>query len=126
MPKSPMIHSSGNLYQVLSSLPKDGVGARVTQARWEKKGIQDSYWEITRVRLKSEGSHGKAWGKLFWKGESIFLLLIDTVIKYYVAGKPVNEHTTRIRQGLKYLWKDVTNAPNASVPKPAAPTAPTA
>ncbi|KIO19880.1 hypothetical protein M407DRAFT_246026 [Tulasnella calospora MUT 4182] len=105
MPKSPMIHSTGNLYQVLSSLPKDGVGARITQARWEKKGIQDSYWEITRVRLKAEGNHGKAWGKLVWKG------------------KPVNEHTTRIRQGLKYLWKDIPNSPNPSVSNPATPTA---
>ena len=70
LPKSsPFLRKSGTLYQVLSGLPKDGVGLKVSQSRWGKKGISDSYWEITRVRLKDEGNHGKAWGKLVWRGE---------------------------------------------------------
>ncbi len=27
------------------------------------------YWEITKVRLKDGGNHGKAWGKLVWRGK---------------------------------------------------------
>ena len=59
----------GNLYEVLSRFPKDGVGQKVHQMRWSAKGIAESYWEITRTRLKCEGKHGKAWGHLVWKGE---------------------------------------------------------
>lgn len=60
---------SRSLYETLSRLPKDGVGSRVTQPRWAAKGIQNSYWEITKVRIKDEGRHGKVWGRLFWKGQ---------------------------------------------------------
>lgn len=57
------------LYQTLSRLPHDGVGARVFQTRWQSKGIQGCFWDVTRVKLKLEGAHGKAWGKLVWRGE---------------------------------------------------------
>jgi len=70
LPTTPFLQRSGSLYQVLSVLPQDGVGTKVTQSRWEKKGIQDSYWEITRVRLRNEGQNGKVWGRLVWKGSS--------------------------------------------------------
>lgn len=86
-----------NLYQMLSTLPKDGVGARVRQRRWAAKGLDVShdvdlkahlaklhhtgatktnkdeghlcYWEITKVRLKDGGNHGKAWGRFVWRGK---------------------------------------------------------
>ena len=60
----------GNLYQVLSRYPRDGVGQRVYQTRWGMKGIEDCYWEVTRTKLKLEGTHGKAWGRLIWRGAS--------------------------------------------------------
>ena len=60
---------TGNLYQILSRYPQDGVGQRVYQTRWAGKGISDSYWEVTKTSLKLHGNHGKAWGKLVWKGE---------------------------------------------------------
>ena len=56
------------LYETLSRLPHDGVGARVHQARWSSKGIEGCYWEVSRVKLKDEGKHGKAWGRLVWRG----------------------------------------------------------
>ena len=76
-----------NLYQQLSIMPKDGVGLKVRQRKWVAKGLdvprnkplgsitdknEDHlcYWEVTRVRLKDGGNHGKAWGRLFWRGES--------------------------------------------------------
>ncbi|KLO15747.1 hypothetical protein SCHPADRAFT_849098 [Schizopora paradoxa] len=74
-----------NLYETLSRLPKDGVGSRVYQTRWQSKKIGGSYYEVTRVSLKDEGKHGKAWGRLVWKG------------------RPVNEEE-RIRGALKYRW----------------------
>lgn len=85
-----------NLYQLLSALPNDGVGTRVRQRRWVSKGLDVEhdvdlkehvtalleegaketkdeghlcYWEITKVRLKDGGNHGKAWGRLVWRGK---------------------------------------------------------
>ena len=69
---------SGTLYSVLSRYPKDGVGQRVHQTRWSMKGIADSYWMVTRTKLKLEGKHGKAWGKLYWKGVSSSSCLLTT------------------------------------------------
>lgn len=78
---------SGSLYSVLARYPKDGVGQRVHQTRWSMKGISDSYWLVTRTKLKLEGQHGKAWGKLVWKG------------------KPISQREELIPGGLKYTWK---------------------
>ncbi|EKM59443.1 uncharacterized protein PHACADRAFT_249939 [Phanerochaete carnosa HHB-10118-sp] len=78
---------SGSLYSVLSRYPKDGVGQHVHQIRWNTKGIADSYWLITRTKLKLEGQHGKVWGKLVWRG------------------KTINIREVRIPGGLKYDWK---------------------
>lgn len=58
----------GNLYQVISRAPGGGVGKKVHQLRWSEKQISDSYWVVTRAMFKCEGRHGKAWGKLYWKG----------------------------------------------------------
>ena len=62
-------HIPRTLYATLARLPRDGVGARVFQTRWQSKGIQGCYWEVTKVKLKDEGKHGKAWGKLVWRGK---------------------------------------------------------
>lgn len=81
-------HYSRTLYETLSRMPKDGVGARLTQPRWAAKGIPNCYWEVTKVRIKDEGRHGKAWGRLFWKGESyaasFFPSLLDEPICHSV------------------------------------------
>ncbi|EIN10466.1 hypothetical protein PUNSTDRAFT_65413 [Punctularia strigosozonata HHB-11173 SS5] len=89
----------GNLYEVISRYPSDGVGKIVHQTRWGTKGIEDSYWQITRSRTKLQGKHGKAWGVLFWKG------------------KQVSPREERIRGGLKYQWAEGSS-------KAAAPKAP--
>jgi hypothetical protein len=57
-----------NLYETLSKLPGNGVGATVHQARWSTKDMADCYWKITECRTKNEGRNGKAWGTLVWKG----------------------------------------------------------
>ncbi|KAH7888019.1 hypothetical protein F5I97DRAFT_1864912 [Phlebopus sp. FC_14] len=75
-----------NIFQVLSRYPNDGVGQTVHQVRWTQKGIHDCYWRVTRSKLKLEGTHGKAWGKLVWKG------------------KVVSEREEMIRGTLKYKW----------------------
>ena len=59
----------GSLYQILSRQPKDGVGQRVHQLRWGTKGFENCYWIVTKVVLKNQGKHGKAWGKLVWRGK---------------------------------------------------------
>jgi small subunit ribosomal protein S34 len=62
------------LFRTLSRLPRDGVGSRVAQRRWDAKGIHGSYWEVTKTKLKlsedGKMAHGKAWGRLIWKGMS--------------------------------------------------------
>lgn len=67
-PDSPFLKSKSTLYETLSRLPNDGVGALVRQKRWDVVGRQRTYWEVTRVRLKNEGKNGKAWGRLVYKG----------------------------------------------------------
>ena len=57
-----------SLPRVLSRTPDGGVGRRVHQVRWSEKQIPDSYWVVSRTQFKLGGSHGKAWGKLYWKG----------------------------------------------------------
>ncbi|KAI0092460.1 hypothetical protein BDY19DRAFT_903277 [Irpex rosettiformis] len=95
---------SSTLYQVLSRYPNDGVGQRIHQTRWSMKGISDSYWVVTKTRLKLEGKHGKAWGKLTWKG------------------KLVSDHEEEIRGGLKYTWRQgvsrTTTQPSGTNPIP--------
>lgn len=96
----------GNLYEVLARFPRDGVGQRVYQTRWGAKGIEGSYWEVTRTSLKCEGQHGKAWGVLVWKGEHksrcVHAGLLDTC--NHCTGKRTSEQDQKIPGGLKYRW----------------------
>jgi len=79
---------TGNLYQILSRTPAGGIGTEVHQLRWSEKQISDSYWVITRSKFKCGGNHGRAWGRLYWKGV------------------PVSPREELIRGALKYSWKD--------------------
>ena len=104
----------GNLFQVLSRYPNDGVGQKVHQTRWGPKGIAGSYWQVTRASLKKEGEHGKAWGRLIWRGQSQLpghhfvcshLPLSPLLTPIIVAiGKAVSKREERIRGALKYSW----------------------
>jgi hypothetical protein len=47
-----------SLLDVVSHLPKLGVGSKVTRKSWEQYG--NSYWEVTAVKPRAEdGSTGK-------------------------------------------------------------------
>ncbi|TFK74480.1 hypothetical protein BDN72DRAFT_725296, partial [Pluteus cervinus] len=83
-----LVQKPGNLYEVLSKTPTGGVGKEVYQLRWNDKGITESFWLITRTKFKCEGTHGKAWGKLYWKG------------------KLVNQKEEIIPGALKYSWTE--------------------
>ncbi|KAF8665612.1 hypothetical protein AX16_000068 [Volvariella volvacea WC 439] len=78
----------GNLYEILSKTPSGGVGKEVHQLRWNEKQISESFWLVTRTKFKCEGKHGKAWGKLYWKG------------------KLVSPREERIPGSLKYAWAE--------------------
>lgn len=98
------------LYETLARLPGNGVGAQVAQRRWTAKGIEGSYWEVTKVKLKNEGRSGKAWGKLVWRGELISRVervLGSTDYRVHLLDKTVSERPEQIRGGLKYFWSDV-------------------
>eukprot|EP00878_Enallax_costatus_P002994 GHUV01003190.1.p1 GENE.GHUV01003190.1~~GHUV01003190.1.p1 ORF type:complete len:133 (+),score=22.21 GHUV01003190.1:273-671(+) len=59
--------SGRNLLDVLTKLPKLGVGSRVTRKSWELHG--NCYWEVRGVTpRKPDGSAGKVWGLLTWRG----------------------------------------------------------
>lgn len=44
-----------NLYEVLNLLENNGIQQRVVPDKWLKKGIQDSYYVVDRVKLKQVG-----------------------------------------------------------------------
>ncbi|CUA70229.1 hypothetical protein RSOLAG22IIIB_00580 [Rhizoctonia solani] len=96
---SGVLKDSKSLFAVLSRLPDDGVGQRVTQPRWSEKGIQGSYYTVTRVRLRANGTTGDVYGRYTWKGKLLS-----------------NGKEQKIRGGHKYAWKHVTE-PIASTPK---------
>jgi hypothetical protein len=62
---------SKNFFELATQLPHTGVGAKFSRNSW---GASDSFWQVTRVRLKvdpekfAESQHGKAWGTLTWRG----------------------------------------------------------
>lgn len=104
------------LYQTLSRLRNDGVGALVAQRRWDAKKIHGCYWKIIRVKLKDEGRHGRAWGRLIWKGwlYQVFSIRISMLNPGFL-GEVVSTRDEEIRGGLKRLWKVVDEK---SVPPP--------
>ncbi|KAF8607638.1 hypothetical protein BDV93DRAFT_519664 [Ceratobasidium sp. AG-I] len=77
-----------SLFELLARLPNDGLGQRVTQARWGHKGIENSYYVVNRVALRANGKAGEARGDFYWKGKLI--------------GKQ-----TIIRGGHKHAWKHI-------------------
>ncbi|CAE6391748.1 unnamed protein product [Rhizoctonia solani] len=91
---SGLLSNSKSLFAVLSRLPDDGVGQRVTQPRWAAKNIQDSYYTVTRVRLRANGRTGDARGTLTWKGKLLS-----------------NGKEQIIRGGHKHAWKHVIDSP---------------
>ncbi len=60
--------TAGSLYEILSRTP-NVEGMEVYQRRWSDKQVANSYWKVTRARFKCEGTHGKAWGILYWRGQ---------------------------------------------------------
>lgn len=71
---------SVKLPQLLSLLPRDGVGASVYASRWAGKGLPvptaaphegdaTCRWDVKKVRLVTKDGRvtGRAWGVLHWK-----------------------------------------------------------
>ncbi|GAA5916119.1 uncharacterized protein JCM6883_001737 [Sporobolomyces salmoneus] len=113
---------ASKLPQLLSLLPKDGVGSLVYQNRWKGKGLpvpspdastptaaQDTcFYEVKKVQLK-QSEQGKlkaeAFGVLYWKGKRV---------------TPEDQEYEPLR-GAKYLWQSA-NPPlvlRTSAEKPA-------
>lgn len=63
--------SSGHkLPLVISKLPKVDSNMRVAQSRWKGVSDEDTFWTITRCKLRA-GGHGSVYGKLTWKGKDV-------------------------------------------------------
>ncbi|KAF8339159.1 uncharacterized protein EI90DRAFT_2908107 [Cantharellus anzutake] len=105
LPGSVHLKQTQTLYQTLSRLPQDGVGSHLRQVRWDRLNRHDTYWMITRVKLKNDGRHGKAWGMFVYKG------------------KPISQRDELIRGGLKWRWREMTSSELADrTPVTPAPT----
>jgi small subunit ribosomal protein S34 len=57
--------SSGSLFQILNGLRYFGVGSKVTRNIYR---FPETYWIVTRVQLSKDQLHGKAWGRMVWRG----------------------------------------------------------
>jgi small subunit ribosomal protein S34 len=55
------------LFNVVNGLRHFGVGAKVTRSIYK---FPDTYWILTKVKLSKDQSHGKAWGRLIWRGRA--------------------------------------------------------
>ncbi|GJN89881.1 hypothetical protein Rhopal_002870-T1 [Rhodotorula paludigena] len=100
---------SVKLPQLLSLLPRDGIGASVYASRWAGKGLPvptaashegdaTCRWDVKKVRLVTKDGRvtGRAWGVLHWKGKRV---------------TPEDKEYERIRGGLKYLWQSAVPPP---------------
>ncbi|XP_075263442.1 uncharacterized protein LOC142355027 [Convolutriloba macropyga] len=73
-----------NLFDLLRVLPNSGIGSKVGKPQWG----EGCYWEITRIKIDPDGSHGKVWGTPYWRGQA----------------KPTAKGDTRIPGPLKTFW----------------------
>ena len=53
----------GEVFEVLRTLPKYGLGERVQRQKWG----ETCFWTVTDVKAKPHGG-GKVWGRLTWDG----------------------------------------------------------
>ncbi|KAK3279311.1 hypothetical protein CYMTET_12803 [Cymbomonas tetramitiformis] len=58
------LRSQANLFEILRNLPAYGIGERIRRTGWG----DDCFWTVSKVRPKTDGRHGKAWGELTWQG----------------------------------------------------------
>ncbi|CAG8520378.1 8531_t:CDS:2 [Paraglomus occultum] len=79
-----------NLYELLNVYPNYGVGLQVVPDKWVKKGFEDCYFKVTRVRLKPLNiKHGRAFGVQYWNDFPLSYISLKEVV---------------IRGGLKWNW----------------------
>jgi len=55
------------VYEILSKLPKHGIGSRVQRKAWK----EDSFWDVVETKIHLSGKSGKAYGKLTWRGSEM-------------------------------------------------------
>lgn len=85
------------VYEILSKLPKHGVGSRIQRKTWK----DDSFWDVSQVKMHVSGKAGKAYGMLTWRGEQ------------------VHEVPKQIPGSLKKVWRIVSSSSEGSgVPWP--------
>lgn len=56
---------SVSLAKCINGLRYRGVGAKITRDIFH---FPDSYWIVTKVKLSTDGDHGKAYGTMVWRG----------------------------------------------------------
>merc|ERR1711865_208482 len=54
-----------NLFELCRLLPNYGVGFKLKRNSWK---AEDCYWTLSKTAPTMDGRHGKAYGKLTWKG----------------------------------------------------------
>mmetsp|Transcript_25178 Transcript_25178/g.25387 ORF Transcript_25178/g.25387 Transcript_25178/m.25387 type:complete len:123 (+) Transcript_25178:71-439(+) len=57
--------TSTNLFRIVNGLRYFGVGCKLVRNTFT---YPDTYWIVTRVKLSTDQNHGRAWGRLVWRG----------------------------------------------------------
>mmetsp|Transcript_6055 Transcript_6055/g.9148 ORF Transcript_6055/g.9148 Transcript_6055/m.9148 type:complete len:132 (-) Transcript_6055:41-436(-) len=72
-----------NLFKVVNGMRYYGMGCKVTRDIYH---FPETYWILRRVVLSKDQDHGKAWGRLVWRGRP-------------------QSHDQRIHSARKHQWK---------------------
>ncbi|XP_038900676.1 uncharacterized protein LOC120087826 [Benincasa hispida] len=86
-----------NLFEVVQFLPNWGVGYHVAKAHWDEISYQ-----ITKINLYKNGTHGKAWGIA------------------HKDGTPIAEAPKKISGVHKRCWKYIASLPRSGESNPSA------
>jgi small subunit ribosomal protein S34 len=67
-----LMRARPNLYELSSARGDRGIGRAFTKHSWRARPDRypETYWTLTRIRVRPSGRSGEAWGRLTWKGRA--------------------------------------------------------
>ena len=60
------LKTNRNIFEIVSALPEQGVGIKVTENEWKK--LPDCYYEITKINVNPDLKTGNVFGYRVWFG----------------------------------------------------------
>ncbi|KAM7258574.1 hypothetical protein ACFE04_014315 [Oxalis oulophora] len=116
--KSKKKKKSKNLIEVAQFLPNWGIGYHMAKTHWT--GVS---YEITKIKLYKDGSHGKAWGIVHKNGSSpldqvFYLAILKKPSQLLTTGLPAAEAPKKISGVHKRCWKYISSLSKATKSTP--------